>query len=146
MRAYKEIEESARDEAPFSNGDEGYGWMENWCWRPCHEPDELAWQKYEAGERKTPPKSGTGCPLLLLALTGKTPSEWIEQPWIDDLPPVDRYHCVEFRGPDDLRNPGGPRGPQPLREPDDMDGLFERPERRVRMLKQFDVSEVLVDA
>jgi hypothetical protein len=147
MRSYKEIEASARDGSPFSNGTEGYGWMENWCFAPCQQPDEVAWQRYEAGLRKTNP--GGGCPLLLCALMGKTPIEWLDQ-WKDGQPyPMDRYHCIEFKPPggggDDDPFSGPPaHPPRGKREPKDMDGLFPRPQRRVRMLKQPQPQEVLV--
>jgi hypothetical protein len=142
VRLYDEIYETATDQPPFSNGTEGYGWMENWCWAPCQQPDEVAWQRYEAGLRKTDP--GGGCPLILCALMGKTPIEWLDQ-WDGEgpYPIADRYHCIEFRPPgggggDDPF--GGPPAhpPRAKREPKDMDGLFPRPERRVRMLKQAD--------
>jgi hypothetical protein len=135
MRSYEEIYATARDERPFSNGTEGYAWMENWCWAPCHNPAELAWQRYENGERKTAPKDFPGgCPLILCALIGRTPTEWIDT-WDGEGPyPLgDRFHCIEYRGPDD--GPGGDPQPRPRREPPNMDGLFERPERTVRMLK-----------
>lgn len=133
MRSYDEIMATARDERPFSNGTEGYGWMENWCWRPCHNPAEKAWQDYEDGKRKHPHKDYPGgCPLLLAALMGKTPAEWLEQPRHDELITLgDQFHCIEFQGPDD-----GGGEPRPKPDPPGMDGLFERPERQVRMLKQ----------
>ncbi|GAT13189.1 hypothetical protein [Mycolicibacterium thermoresistibile] len=133
MRSYDEVIASARDEAPFSNGTEGYGWMENWCYRPCMNPVEVAWRRYENGERKTPPKDYPGgCPLIQAALLGKTPVEWIDQ-WggTGPYPIADRFHCIEFRGPD-----GGSGEPRPRPDPPGMDGLFERPERAVRMLAQ----------
>jgi len=136
MRTYDEILSSASDSPPFSNGTEGHGWMENWCYAPCHQPDELAWQRYEDGKRKTPPKL-SGCPLLLVALLGKTPVEWIDQREQGKPYPIDRYHCIEVRGPDEGGGSGGGTNPpRPRREPKDMDGLFDRPERRTRMLKQ----------
>lgn len=142
MRTYDEIMSTARDEAPFSNGTEGFGWMENWCWR-CHNPAELAWRRYEEGKRKMPPTEFPGgCPLMLVALQQKTPTEWIDQ-WKEGEPyPIDRFHCIEFRGPDDGRN-GEPR---PKRDPTGMDGLFPCPERRVRMLKQPETQRELVTA
>ena len=148
MRSYDEIYESATDQPPFSNGTEGYAWQENWCWAPCQQPDEVAWQRYEEGKRKTPPKSGTCCPLLLCALLGRTPIEWIDT-WDGDGPyPLgDRWHCLEFRPPGGGDDPfDGPttRPPRAKREPKDMDGLFPRPARRVRMLKQPDIEKVLV--
>lgn len=130
MRSYPEAEAAARDTPPFSNGTEIHGWMENWCWAPCLNPAEKAWQDYETGKRKTAPtKFPGGCPLILLAMNGKTPAEWLEQP--DGSP--DRFHCIEFRGPGE-----GGGEPRPRPEPTGMDGLFERPERRVRLLKQAD--------
>ena len=135
MRSYDEIYDSALDQPPFSNGTEFYGWAEVWCWAPCHNPAEVAWQRYENGQRKTAPKDFPGgCPLILCALMGRTPTEWLEQPLRDGLITLgDQYHCIEFRGPDDG---GGDPAPRPRREPPNMDGLFPRPERAVRMLKQ----------
>lgn len=133
MRSYAEIEATARDQRAFSNGTEWEMWAANWCWVPCRNPAEAAWQRYEEGKRKTAPTEFPGgCPLILCALNGKTPTEWLDQ-WRDGEPyPADRYHCIEFRGPDD----GGDPQPRPKREPPGMDGLFPRPQRAVRMLKQ----------
>lgn len=130
MRTYEEIEASASDGPAFSNGTEFYAWQENWCVR-CHTPSEVAWRRYEEGKRKTAPEGG-GCALLLCAMEGKTPIEWIEQPWGEHGPSLsDRYHCIEFRGPD-----GGGREPRPKPDPPNMDGLFPRPARSRRMLRQ----------
>lgn len=152
MRSEQEILDTARDEPPFSNGTEGYGWMENWCWRPCMNPVEKAWRDCEDGKRKNPMKGyAGGCPLLLCALLGKTPTEWIDQ-WDGKSPyPIDRFHCTEFRGPDGGGGDdpfGGPpaRPPRAKREPKNMDGLFPRPPRAVRMLKQPEPVRELVDA
>jgi hypothetical protein len=121
MRTPDEIEASARDGAPFSNGTEGYAWQSQWCDR-C-----LVDAPFRNGL-----KGATGCPLLLIALGGKTPAEWIEQPWGEHGPSLyDRYHCVEFRRPG-----GGGGEPRPKPEPKGMDGLFPRPERRTRMFVQ----------
>lgn len=77
---------------------------------------------------------------MLVALNSRTPSEWMEQPWEQvkgrpdgEVAPslYDKYHCIEFRAPG-----GGGGEPRPRPEPPDMDGLFDRPERAVRMLKQ----------
>jgi hypothetical protein len=134
VRTYDEIWAGARDEPPFSNGTEYETWSWNWCWR-CHQPDEVAWQRYENGERKTAPKQ-PGCPLILAALLGRTPTEWMEQDWAGGPPPLgDRYHCIEFRGPGD-GDGEEPGPPQPRPEPKNMDGLFPRPVRALRMLKQ----------
>ncbi|OFB37952.1 hypothetical protein BA059_16780 [Mycolicibacterium sp. (ex Dasyatis americana)] len=136
MRHLNEVMEKSPAGTAFSNGDQGYDWMSRWCDR-CHHPVEKAWQDYNDGKRKTQLKGYEGgCPLLMAAMTGEViPTEWMPQ---DDGP--DRYHCIEFRGPDD-----GSGEPRPLPEPPGMDGLFERPERATRMLAQSP-TEVLANA
>lgn len=91
------------DEMPFSNSDEGCAFTANWCDRCIH--DKPARQdRYE-----------DACGILLVALCGQTPGEWIEQEWGvppsggRPAPPIDRYHCVEFRDERD--------GPPPRTEP-----------------------------
>jgi hypothetical protein len=144
MRSYDEIWATARDERPFSNGTEGYGWMENWCWAPCQQPDEVAWQRYEEGKRKTPPKSGTGCPLILVAMLGRTPTEWLKQEREDGLICIgDQYHCVEFRPPGSGGEPGPPR---PKRDPPGQLALFDRPPAQRRMLRQPELARDTVGA
>jgi hypothetical protein len=101
----------------FSNSDDYELWAANWC-RRC-----LIDAPFREG------RSDTGCDILLTALVGIKPAEWLELP--AERRPYDAYHCVNFRGPDD---PDTEPKPQP--EPPDMDGLFERPERRVRMFVQ----------
>lgn len=136
MRTAQEVIDTAVDDPPFSNGTEIYGWMENWCWC-CHNPVEKAWRDYEDGKRKTQLKGYEGgCPMIMAAMIGKTPSEWIPQgrEYFGD-----QYHCIEFRGPDDGRDPE----PRPRPDPPGMDALFERPEPSVRMLAQ---PEQLVEA
>ena len=126
--------QTSPETSPFSNGTEGYDWMYRWCDR-CQHPVEVAWQKYSNGKRKTQLKGYEGgCPLLMAALAGHTPAEWLEQDQ-----GIDRYHCIEFRGPED-----GGGEPRPKPDPPNMDGLFPTPERRVRMLKQAERQEVLV--
>lgn len=132
MRTLDEVMKTSPEEPAFSNGDQFYDWQSRWCDR-CRHPVEVAWRAYEAGKRKTQLKGYEGgCPLLMAATVGHTPNEWLEQ---EDG--IDRYHCVEFRGPDD-----GAGEPKPKPDPPHMDGLFERPERGVRMLKQPDESLV----
>jgi hypothetical protein len=73
------------DKMPFSNSTEGSAFTANWCDRCIH--DKPARQdRYE-----------DACGILLLALCSQTPGEWIEQAWGESGPPVDRYHCIEFR-------------------------------------------------
>lgn len=130
MRSSADILATARDTPPFSNASEADIWKANWCDR-CHNPVEKAWQAYESGKRKTQLKGYEGgCPLIMCAYLGQTPTEWLEQPGHGD------YQCIEYRGPDD-----GPGEPRPRPDPPGMDGLFDQPERRTRMLKQADVME-----
>lgn len=142
MRPEADILADARDTPPFSNGTEGYGWMENWCWRPCMNPVEKAWRDYEDGKRKNPMKGyAGGCPLIMCALIGKTPVEWLDN-WDGEGPyPIGgRFTCTEFIPPDEGGGRGDPRPPGPpraKREPKDMDGLFPRPPRQLRMLLPY---------
>jgi hypothetical protein len=123
MRSFDEIMASARDKPAFSNSTEGEYWTGAWCAR-C---------KVEDPHRNGLKGNDMGCPLLCASLLGKTPVEWLEQPWGESGPSLtDRYHCIEFRP----RGGGGGGEPRPKPEPPDMDGLFPRPERAVRMLVQ----------
>jgi len=118
---YDDIAKRARPGSAFSNGTEGYDWQANWCDRCLRDAP------FRNGL-----KGATGCPILLVALTGnKTPAEWMEQPRDEHgrYSIADQYHCIEFRAPGD----GGSGEPRPKPEPPDMDGLFDRPERRTRM-------------
>lgn len=148
MRSEQEILDTAHDSPPFSNGTEGYAWMENWCYRPCMNPAETAWRRYEEGKRKTPPKDYPGgCPLILAAMLGKTPLEWLEQPELDGAIVLgDQYHCIEFRPPDDGGGNDGPRRPRPRggrRPSKNQLALFPQPEPHRR---QFVTPRELVDA
>lgn len=82
MRAYDEIDKDARDGSPFSNSTSGEMWMSRWCHRCANDSPEMV-------------DRGEGCPLILVALCGRTPVEWLEQEGIQD------YHCIEFRPEDD---------------------------------------------
>lgn len=66
---------SARNRVPFSNSVEYEAWYQHWC-ASCA-VDDL----HEGGE---------GCPLLLVALAGKTPADWSEHA-------PQRYNCGRFR-------------------------------------------------
>ncbi len=109
--------DAAKDEPAFSNSPEWEMWAANWCHRPC---------QMDKNE---------DCPLIVTALLGRTPVEWLEQP--ADQYPSNAYHCVNFRGPDDPYTK-----PKPLPDPPDMDGLFDRPEQTTRMYVQPQPFEV----
>jgi hypothetical protein len=99
----------SRDKSPFSNSDEGEWWMSQWC---------------DICLRDAPFRNGitrTGCELILIALSGRTPAQWLGRP----------YSCIEFKGPG-----GGGGEPRPKPEPPNMDGLFERPPAQVRQFTQ----------
>jgi hypothetical protein len=91
VRDYGEAYEHARPAPPFSNGTEGYGWMAAHCATCIH--DRPARQGREED----------GCPLVTVALVGRTPAEWIPG---DPITPTgysirEQYHCVEYRHEDD---------------------------------------------
>lgn len=118
---YEDAYKRSREGVPFSNGTEGYGWMANWCDR-C--------------TRDAPFRNGiasTGCPLILISLSERTPAEWLDGPRDEHgrYSIADQYTCIEFKAPG-----GGGGGPRPKPEPPDMDGLFERPETHTRMYVQ----------
>jgi len=116
---YDDAFERARPGSAFANGTEWECWSANWC---------------DKCTRDAPFRNGiaaVGCPLILVALQERIPAEWMEQPRDDRgrYSLTDQYHCIEFRAPG---SGGGEPRPQP--DPPDMDGLFPRPERQVRML------------
>ncbi|HEX2551560.1 MAG TPA: hypothetical protein VHK64_08195, partial [Nocardioidaceae bacterium] len=109
MRTEEQIQADARDGSPFSNGTEGYAWMENWCGECVHNDEETE----------------TYCPILSVALLGQTPAEWVEQPWQQiagrpegELAPTlgGQYVCTEFerRRDDDGDDPGPEPEPPPV--------------------------------
>lgn len=105
----------------FSNSTCWEVWAASWCDRCVVEAP------YRNGI------SAGGCPLILTAVCGDIPDEWLEGEKSQD------YTCVNFK------RPGG-RGPEPRPQPEppDMDGLFERPIRRVRMFAQPNLAGVPV--
>lgn len=120
-----------RDGSPFSNSTEGCAFTANWCDRCVH--DKPARQdRYE-----------DACGILLLALCGQTPGEWIEQEWGEKGPPVDRYHCIEFR---DENEPPPPRT-TPLPTPPGQGELIpQEPYVAVRMFSDVVAEIKQVDA
>lgn len=76
MRTYEEAEAAARDGSPFSNGTEGEQWMARNCHRCANDTPDMV-------------DRGEGCPLVLIALLGKTPAEWTRTG-------LSSYRCAEF--------------------------------------------------
>jgi hypothetical protein len=125
-----EIDAGSRPGSPFSNGTEGLSWEHGWCGRCTH---DAAFRAEKPGAQ--------GCPILMVAYTGRTPAEWMEQPWVPNGtwrdgsprsdPPPDAYHCIEFRDED-----AGPEpGPRPVPDPPGQGTLWPRePFEAVRML------------
>lgn len=114
---YERLYDEARDETPFSNGSQGYGWMARNCDRCIH--DKPAREGND----------GQGCPLVLVALMGRTPIQWLceteEQQIHAD------FHCIEFRDEDDGPSPE----PTPIPDPPGQLTLLPRDEfEGVRML------------
>ena len=103
LPTYEQAWETAREERAFSNGTEGYAWLENWCGRCVHDK---------------PAREGRdedGCPLILVSLLGRTPIEWIEQRDSSGLIRLgDSYSCMYFR---DEEDGGGDPEPQPIPDP-----------------------------
>ncbi len=126
MPTYDEAFAAAREGSPFSNSDEGLGWMANWCDRCIRD------KSARTGE------GGSGCPLVLVALTGRTPVEWLDQTRTGPDGAVvpysrsDQYHCIMFRPEDDP----GPDEPTPIPDPPGQLGLFPR-EPYVRPARMF---------
>lgn len=99
MKTYDEAFATAKDERAFSNGTEGYAWMDNWCGQCVH----------DKGTRDGTDE--TGCPLVMVALMQRTPIEWIDQTEGGHRL-GDTYHCTEFRDED-----GGDDDPEPDPDP-----------------------------
>jgi hypothetical protein len=95
LPSYDEAFEHARDEPAFSNGSMWEIWSDRNCCRCINDG---------MGTGQDEPQ----CPLIGVALMGKTPAEWTDQE-----PPLGAYLCVYFRDRDD---PGG-REPEPVPDP-----------------------------
>lgn len=125
-----EADARARDRMPFSNSSEGVEWMAHWCDRCTVD---------------APYRSGivaTGCPLILLALSNRTPAEWIDGPRDEHgaYSMARQYLCTEFKP----RGGGGGGEPRPRPVPREQGVLFDRPQQTTRMLVQ--PQEVMADA
>jgi hypothetical protein len=119
LPTYEQASGTAREGSPFSNSTEGECWMEANCYRCVH--DKPA--------REDDP--GNGCPLILVALLGRTPAEWIED---KPFSLAERYRCMYFRDEDD----GGDPEPKPVPDPPGQLTLAPRePYEAARMLTGY---------
>jgi hypothetical protein len=104
--------ERALDTPAFSNGTMWEIWSYSNCFRCANDGMGLG-------------KDDPQCPLILVALMGRTPVEWTDQ-----KPPLSDYLCIYFRDRDD---PGG-REPEPIPDPPgQMTMLPREPYEGVRM-------------
>lgn len=115
------LDAEAINEPPFSNSDEGHAWLDANCATCIHD------KPARHGDE------GNGCPLILIALTGKTPLQWLHGPRDEHgrYSRATQYTCVMYRHEDD-----GP-GPEPTPIPDPPGQLTLAPRERfegVRML------------
>lgn len=118
LPTYEQAWATARDKTAFSNGFEGECWMGAHCERCINDSDELV-------------NRGEGCPLILIALEGRTPAEWA-----DDKPGslTERYRCAYFRSEDD----GPDAEPKPIPDPPGQLVMAPRePFEQARMLTEF---------
>lgn len=102
-----------RNEPPFANSTEGFAWEANWCARCLR---DAPWRNNLKG--------ATGCPLLLTALTGRTPAEWLDGPRDEHgrYGLADQYICVDFKP----RGGGRRAEPRPRPTPPGQSALFGR--------------------
>jgi hypothetical protein len=95
LPSYDDAYEHSLDKPAFSNGTQ----WEIWSYNNCHRCSNDG-----IGIDEDEPQ----CPLILVALMGRTPREWSDQE-----PPLGDYSCIYFRNRDD---PGG-REPEPVPDP-----------------------------
>jgi len=83
IRDYGEIDQDAKDESAFSNSTESVPWIANWCDNCVHDDEDV----------------GTGgCDIMLVALMGKTPAEWVPD---KPMSLGHQYRCKEFEPTDE---------------------------------------------
>lgn len=121
--------DEARHEPAFSNSTEGDGWMSSNCGTCIHDKDQ-----------RTEDIPGPGCPLILVALMGRTPIQWMEGPLSPEghISIANQYRCIQYRHEDD-----GPAEPQPIPDPPGQLTIASRADcEGVRMLAQPTPQEV----
>lgn len=64
------IETVKTEGRPFSNGTEGYSWMDVWC----------SWCAHDHDASHHPDSAGAGCDLVVTSMTGEWPAEWTPEP------------------------------------------------------------------
>jgi hypothetical protein len=74
LPSFDDAEARAANRPAFSNGFEIDAWMDRWCYRCVHEET---------------------CPLILVAMLGKTPAEWRE---LNRGDLGNQYACSAFEG------------------------------------------------
>lgn len=103
------------DQPPFSNSD-GYTWFDANCATCIHDRDARIGDQIG------------GCPLVLLAITGRTPAQWLAG---DPDHVAAKYTCIEYRHEDDGPSPE----PRPIPTPPGQGELIPREQfEGVRML------------
>jgi hypothetical protein len=116
--------DQSRERRPFANGTEGYGWMAANCDTCIH--DKPARQGDE----------GNGCPLVLLALVGRTPAQWLDGPRDENgrYAIATQYTCIEYRNENNGPGPEPKAMPTP---PGQGELLPRQPFEGMRMLSQY---------
>jgi hypothetical protein len=131
LPTYDECVKTSIDRAPFSNGDEGYGWMYNWCDRCVNDAEQHG------------KITGPGCPIIAVAFfESRTPAEWLDQKRLtpdgrmyERYGIADQYHCMYFRNED---QGGGDGEPKPIPDPPGQLTLVPRePYEQTRMLTTY---------
>jgi hypothetical protein len=120
LPTYDQAWGTAREGSPFSNSDDGHAWLEANCQRCIN--DKPAREGHEED----------GCPLICVALLGRTPIEWTRT----DNPRSfgEKFRCMYFRDEED----GGDPEPQAIPDPPGQLALAPRePFEASRMLTEF---------
>lgn len=113
--------DEARPEPAFSNSD-GYDWFAANCETCIHDREQRT-------------GTGPGCPLVMVALMGRRPIQWLDGPGGSV---VDQYRCIEYRHEDD-----GPAEPTPIPDPPGQLTLAPREKfEAVRMLTPLEPQAV----
>lgn len=113
---YDALYDEARDEWPFSDSFEHSEFAARNCGTCIYDQEQH-------GDKVT----GPGCPLLTIAMVGRTPIQWFETEPGSREP----YRCIEYRHKDD-----GP-GPEPQPIPDPPGQLVLAPREEFEGVRMF---------